>query len=81
MRRNGIIFMTTSKEVANLTPEHTRPRWKQKHMMVVKHLGKYRRIMYQALRVPSYLTGEQRELAKQASLFICYLFGLKFHVK
>ena len=37
--------------------------------------------MYQALRVPSYLTGEQRELAKQASLFICYLFGLKFHVK
>ena len=37
MRRNGIIFMTTSKEVANLTPEHTRPRWKQKHKVVVKN--------------------------------------------
>ena len=50
MRRNGIIFM--SKEVANLTLCKAYKTKMETHKVVMKHLEKYRRIMYQAFLCP-----------------------------
>ena len=62
-----------SKKVANLTLCKAYKTKMETHKVVVKHFEKYRRIMYQAFCVPSYLIGEQMDQIGKTSIFVCML--------